>query len=129
MSDLWDSMQGSQELSVETDAAHTYCDHTVALGVAEKILWAAGSHNDVAARDCQFVLIDAIKGTNSALEAVTSRAAGALHQIYDGVKAPECLILRYGHTLRLYIPALGGGKTATLAMFIEKIKGEDQFGA
>jgi hypothetical protein len=129
MSDLWDSMQGSQELSVQTDAAHVYCDHVVALGVAEKVLWAAGSHNDVAARDCGFYLIDAIKGTTTALDTAVARAASVLHQLYEGVKVPECLVLRYGHTLRFYIPALAGGKTATLAMYIEKIKGEDQFNA
>jgi len=118
-----------QYMLTATTAATTFVDYVVPQGRAMMVIWAAGVHNDGSARVCQFVLIDALSGLNTALEVGTSRAAATQHQLYDTCKAGCCLLLRAGHTLRFYVPAAAGGTTITLFLWIEEIRGEDNYGA
>lgn len=118
-----------QRLEVLTDNAHTYCDFAPTQGLSCKILWAAGSHNDPVARDCQFTLVDAHSGHNTALQNLVNRATNVLHPLYDGAGAylPGPFVLRLGHTLRFYVPLAAAGTVITLALYLQEFVGEDAY--
>jgi hypothetical protein len=109
------------------DAAHTYVDYIVAQGVVEKVVFAYGFHNDIAARDVAFALIQNGAGFNIG-NTQLALAAGANSYLYEAIKMPAPLVLRYLDTIRFSIPLLGAGKTATIVLSVLRMLGEDTYG-
>lgn len=125
-----DREQWAQSLVTDAGGAAAYVDHTVGSGVTERIVAAWGKHDDVAARDCRFGLIDSISGVSTDMSDVTSKAGGTYLHLYDSVKCPEDIILREGHILRFNVASLdhAGGKRATMYLLVERLKGQDSYG-
>jgi hypothetical protein len=126
-----DREQWAQLLVSDAGGAAAYVDHTVATGITERIVAAWGTHNDVAARDCRFGLIDSVSGVAQDMSDATSKAGGTYLHLYDLAKCPENIILREGHVLRFNVASLdhAGGKRATMYLIVERLKGQDSYGA
>ena len=118
-----------QILLTGTTNAAAYVDHVVPQGRAQTIIWAGGSHNDAVARACSWNLLDGLATLNTPLELGVTRATGILHSMYEACHMKESLVLRAGHTLRFYVNSATAGTVITIYLWVEEIRGEDNYGA
>lgn len=106
-------------------AGVAYVDYTPAAGIAERVCFASGMHDDVAARDCSWALI---QGGGYSMQTPASRTSTVRSQLYEDTKWAQPLILRPGITLRFNVTALGAGKFATMNLLVERLCGDDTYG-
>jgi hypothetical protein len=113
------------EYQIFTDAVHAYCDYVCPSGEVVKVIQGLGSHNDAAARVIQWSVVDSTAGHDGVIEPGCAAVAASVEwPLYNNlVSYPECIVLHAGITLRCNVISLAGGKTVTIKLLLEHIKG------
>jgi hypothetical protein len=107
---------------VASAAAATFLDAGPAAGELWRVLAASAYHDDPAAHDVYWGLVQG--ATSYPFEGGVNLVTSAKHQLYTGIQAKESIILRAGDAVRITsTAAMAAGKKLYMHLWLEQLLG------